>query len=188
MADEETSAITPPSSNTISDQDSTMEAPANESLESTTTKKPSSQATFSIWPPSQRTRDAVVHRLIETLSTPSVLSNRYGTTPPEESSYTARIIKRRPFHPPLAPLLPPRMMAFRFSRFTPRRSVSECLMSSKLGLPPPPPLLMVLHSRAGVPLIRMLRITRHLLDLSISSDSELLFYNPMLLGSSSYKF
>ncbi|XP_060969631.1 MFP1 attachment factor 1-like [Cannabis sativa] len=89
MADEETSAITPPSSNTVSDQDSTMEAPANESLESTTTMKPSSQATFSIWPPSQRTRDAVVNRLIETLSTPSVLSNRYGTTPPEESSYTA---------------------------------------------------------------------------------------------------
>ncbi|KAM6564675.1 hypothetical protein CsatB_024673 [Cannabis sativa] len=97
MADEETSAITPPSSNTVSDQDSTMEAPANESLESTTTTKPSSQATFSIWPPSQRTRDAVVNRLIETLSTPSVLSNRYGTTPPEESSYTARIIEEEAF-------------------------------------------------------------------------------------------
>ncbi|KAK2983007.1 hypothetical protein RJ640_012882 [Escallonia rubra] len=33
---------------------------------------------FSIWPPTQRTRDAVLSHLIETLSAPSVLSKHYG--------------------------------------------------------------------------------------------------------------
>ncbi|CAA6657435.1 unnamed protein product [Spirodela intermedia] len=34
---------------------------------------------FQIWPPSQRTRDAVIKRLVETLSSTSILSKRYGT-------------------------------------------------------------------------------------------------------------
>ncbi|OWM80660.1 MFP1 attachment factor 1-like [Punica granatum] len=53
--------------------------------------------TFSIWPPSQRTRDAVITRLIETLSTPSVLSKRYGTIPQEEAASTARQIEEEAF-------------------------------------------------------------------------------------------
>ncbi|KAK4801973.1 hypothetical protein SAY86_000176 [Trapa natans] len=53
--------------------------------------------TFSIWPPSQRTRDAVVTRLIETLSTPSVLSKRYGTIPPHEAASNARLIEEEAF-------------------------------------------------------------------------------------------
>ncbi|KAF7807262.1 MFP1 attachment factor 1-like [Senna tora] len=52
---------------------------------------------FSIRPPTQRTRDAVVNRLIETLSTPSVLSKRYGTIPPDEASSVARIIDDEAF-------------------------------------------------------------------------------------------
>ncbi|XP_004501545.1 MFP1 attachment factor 1 [Cicer arietinum] len=48
---------------------------------------------FSIWPPTQRTRDAVINRLIETLTTPSVLSKRYGTLPPDEASAAARQIE-----------------------------------------------------------------------------------------------
>lgn len=57
----------------------------------------SANVTFSIWPPSQRTRDAVVARLIETLSAPSVLSKRYGTIPTEEAASTARLIEEEAF-------------------------------------------------------------------------------------------
>ncbi|KAI4337019.1 hypothetical protein L6164_015481 [Bauhinia variegata] len=52
---------------------------------------------FSIWPPTQRTRDAVVNRLIETLSTPSVLSKRYGTISADEASAAARKIEEEAF-------------------------------------------------------------------------------------------
>lgn len=50
-------------------------------------------AKFSIWPPTQRTRDAVISRLIETLSTPSILSKRFGTIPPDEADAVARAIE-----------------------------------------------------------------------------------------------
>lgn len=52
---------------------------------------------FSIWPPTQRTRDAVVKRLIETLSTPSVLSKRYGIMLPDEASTVAGQIEEEAF-------------------------------------------------------------------------------------------
>lgn len=52
---------------------------------------------FSIWPPTQRTREAVVNRLIETLSTPSVLSKRYGTMPHDKASSLARLIEEEAF-------------------------------------------------------------------------------------------
>ncbi|KAK7352453.1 hypothetical protein VNO80_17875 [Phaseolus coccineus] len=52
---------------------------------------------FTIWPPTQRTRDAVINRLIETLSSPSVLSKRYGTMPPDEASAAARQIEDEAF-------------------------------------------------------------------------------------------
>ncbi|KAF1871604.1 hypothetical protein Lal_00020398 [Lupinus albus] len=52
---------------------------------------------FSIWPPTQRTRDAVINRLIQTLSTPSVLSKRYGTLSSDESSAAARQIEDEAF-------------------------------------------------------------------------------------------
>ncbi|KAK7321660.1 hypothetical protein VNO77_32513 [Canavalia gladiata] len=52
---------------------------------------------FSIWPPTQRTRDAVINRLIETLSSPSLLSKRYGTLPPDDASAAARQIEEEAF-------------------------------------------------------------------------------------------
>jgi len=36
---------------------------------------------LTIWPPSQRTRDAIVRRLVQTLAAPSILSQRYGAVP-----------------------------------------------------------------------------------------------------------
>ncbi|XP_043711622.1 MFP1 attachment factor 1-like [Telopea speciosissima] len=52
---------------------------------------------FSIWPPTQHTREAVFKRLVETLSTPSVLSKRYGSMPAEEASAAARQIEEEAF-------------------------------------------------------------------------------------------
>ncbi|KAK3007694.1 hypothetical protein RJ639_013303 [Escallonia herrerae] len=52
---------------------------------------------FSIWPPTQRTRDAVLSRLIETLSAPSVLSKRYGVVPAEEAAAVARRVEEEAF-------------------------------------------------------------------------------------------
>ncbi|XP_057502583.1 MFP1 attachment factor 1-like [Actinidia eriantha] len=57
----------------------------------------STDKSFSVWPPTQRTREAVVNRLIETLSAPSVLSKRYGTLPAGEASTTARRIEEEAF-------------------------------------------------------------------------------------------
>ncbi|PSS17280.1 MFP1 attachment factor like [Actinidia chinensis var. chinensis] len=57
----------------------------------------STDKSFSIWPPTKRTREAVVNRLIETLSTPSVLSKRYGTLPADEANATARRIEEETF-------------------------------------------------------------------------------------------
>ncbi|KAL5708556.1 RNA polymerase III-inhibiting protein maf1 [Ranunculus cassubicifolius] len=73
-----------------------------------TTAEPSSTAevtkkfekmniSLSIWPPTQRTRDAVINRLIETLSSPSILSNRYGSLSIDEASTTAKFIEDEAF-------------------------------------------------------------------------------------------
>ncbi|KNA12452.1 hypothetical protein SOVF_125830 [Spinacia oleracea] len=57
-----------------------------------------SGSSFSIWPPTERTRDAVINRLIETLSTPFVLSKRYGSMPSDEASSTARAIEEEAYN------------------------------------------------------------------------------------------
>ncbi|KAG0529296.1 hypothetical protein BDA96_05G086500 [Sorghum bicolor] len=44
---------------------------------------------LSIWPPSQRTRDAVVRRLVQTLAAPSVFSQRYGAGPEPKAERAA---------------------------------------------------------------------------------------------------
>lgn len=91
---------------TVTDQDTTtppppMEAPPpqpqTESNPSTTATTKPGAISFSIWPPTQRTRDAVINRLIETLSTPSVLSKRYGTLSSDEASAAARQIEEEAF-------------------------------------------------------------------------------------------
>ncbi|KAL3634160.1 RNA polymerase III-inhibiting protein maf1 [Castilleja foliolosa] len=56
-----------------------------------------SNVSFNIWPPSDRTRDAVRKRLIETLSSPSILSKRYGTVSHEEAVEAAKIIEEEAF-------------------------------------------------------------------------------------------
>ncbi|GMH17805.1 hypothetical protein Nepgr_019646 [Nepenthes gracilis] len=60
-------------------------------------EKLSTSSSFSIWPPTQRTRDAVINRLIETLSQPSVLSKRYGSMSPDEAASTARTLEEAAF-------------------------------------------------------------------------------------------
>lgn len=62
------------------------------------TKKPDKiNVAFSIWPPTQRTRDAVINRLIETLTTSSILAKRYGAMPSEEASATARLVEEEAY-------------------------------------------------------------------------------------------
>ncbi|KAG0493199.1 hypothetical protein HPP92_004193 [Vanilla planifolia] len=50
-----------------------------------------------IWPPTQRTRNAVIDRLVENLSTPSILSKRYDTIPRDEAAEIARRIEQEAF-------------------------------------------------------------------------------------------
>ncbi|XP_022884831.1 MFP1 attachment factor 1-like [Olea europaea var. sylvestris] len=64
---------------------------------STSTGTKFSNVSFSIWPPTERTRDAVRNRLIETLSSPSVLSKRYGTVPREDAADAATRIEEEAF-------------------------------------------------------------------------------------------
>ncbi|KAK4599290.1 hypothetical protein RGQ29_009378 [Quercus rubra] len=73
--------------------------PTNNGNTTTTTAAAANTNTlaFSIWPPTQRTRDAVVARLVETLSTQSILSKRYGTLPSDEASSAARLIEEEAF-------------------------------------------------------------------------------------------
>ncbi|KZV56199.1 WPP domain protein 2 [Dorcoceras hygrometricum] len=52
---------------------------------------------FSIWPPTERTRDAVRNRLVETLSSTSILSKRYGTLSREEAVDVAKRIEEEAF-------------------------------------------------------------------------------------------
>uniref|UniRef100_A0A0A9C917 WPP domain-containing protein n=1 Tax=Arundo donax TaxID=35708 RepID=A0A0A9C917_ARUDO len=52
---------------------------------------------LSIWPPSQRTRDAVVRRLVQMLAAPSVLSQRYGAVPEPEAESAAAAVEAEAF-------------------------------------------------------------------------------------------
>ncbi|XP_059636591.1 MFP1 attachment factor 1-like [Cornus florida] len=91
MSDENSSIVEEqePKPSTMSETEETQQ---HEIKHTDKTNKP-----FSIWPPSQRTRDAVVNRLIETLSTPSVLSKRYGSVPHDEAAAAARRIEDEAF-------------------------------------------------------------------------------------------
>ncbi|MDG2835061.1 hypothetical protein P7M40_24560, partial [Vibrio parahaemolyticus] len=80
-----------------SEQDSSSPPPAQDQPVAADAKLGPAGVSFSIWPPTQRTRDAVITRLIETLSSPSVLSKRYGTMSPDEASASARQIEDEAF-------------------------------------------------------------------------------------------
>ncbi|XP_073127515.1 MFP1 attachment factor 1-like [Henckelia pumila] len=54
-------------------------------------------ASFSIWPPTERTRVAVRNRLIETLTNPSILFKRYGTIPLDEAVEVAKRLEEEAF-------------------------------------------------------------------------------------------
>ncbi|KAL4649541.1 hypothetical protein ACB092_01G020600 [Castanea dentata] len=71
--------------------------PTNNGNTTTTAAANTNTLAFSIWPPTQRTRDAVVARLVETLSKQSILSKRYGTLPSDEASSAARLIEEEAF-------------------------------------------------------------------------------------------
>ncbi|CAL1396034.1 unnamed protein product [Linum trigynum] len=84
----------------MTDSDGTATAPPKQSEDKMMlppAPSPARSSHLSIWPPSQRTRDAVISRLIETLSTPSVLSKRYGTIPTDEAAEAARRIEEEAF-------------------------------------------------------------------------------------------
>ncbi|KAL8492040.1 hypothetical protein ACS0TY_023597 [Phlomoides rotata] len=68
-----------------------------QSQASATAEKYNSNISFSIWPPTERTREAVRNRLIETLSSPSILSKRYGTVSREEAVEAAKVIEQEAF-------------------------------------------------------------------------------------------
>lgn len=100
-ADEDSPTPPPPPSDPVSHPPpSEMEETVQDPLPPEPRKdaNPAPNVAFSIWPPSQRTRDAVVTRLIETLSTPSVLSKRYGTVPQDEAASAARSIEEEAFN------------------------------------------------------------------------------------------
>nr|GMC55064.1 MFP1 attachment factor 1-like [Ipomoea batatas] len=84
-----------PSTMTMSE----IETPQDEGKPSLETLKKFDSLLFSIWPPTQKTRDAVIERLIETLSSPaSILSKRYGTIPRGNASDIAIRIEEEAFN------------------------------------------------------------------------------------------
>jgi len=76
------------------EQDSTLAPPPSTEAPP---QQPNFTENYSIWPPTQRTRDAVKNRLIKTLSTPSVLTKRYGTMSADEASAAASQIEDEAF-------------------------------------------------------------------------------------------
>ncbi|KAK9946445.1 hypothetical protein M0R45_011910 [Rubus argutus] len=86
----------------MSDAESTMEVESQEQPkqepQDRKPEKPRSPASFSIWPPTQRTRDAVVDRLIETMTTTPLLSPTATVTlSADEASAAARLIEEDAF-------------------------------------------------------------------------------------------
>ncbi|XP_043700078.1 disease resistance protein RPV1-like [Telopea speciosissima] len=66
-------------------------------LQNTRLKLEKTNISFSIWPSTQHTREAVIKRFIETLSTNSILSKRYGSMPADDASAVAHKIKEEAF-------------------------------------------------------------------------------------------
>ncbi|VFQ81684.1 unnamed protein product [Cuscuta campestris] len=82
-----------------------VEAPEKRESASDASRNPM-DFSFSIWPPGQRTRGAVVNRLIQTLTGTSVLTERYGTIPPEEGPALSRAIEKEAFNAAAAAATP----------------------------------------------------------------------------------
>ncbi|KAK9023338.1 hypothetical protein V6N11_003559 [Hibiscus sabdariffa] len=84
-----------PESPTANNSAATTMDPTQTQVDDTAAKL--NNLTFNFWPPTQRTRDAVLKRLVETLSSESVLSKRYGMIPKEEASALAKLIEEDAF-------------------------------------------------------------------------------------------
>ncbi|CAK9155627.1 unnamed protein product [Ilex paraguariensis] len=121
-------AISPFSSNTIDIFPNTQLFPLACCTAQTPTQRPP-QILFSIWPPSQRTHNAVINRLIETLSTQSVLSKRYDTLSHEEASKATKNIEEEAFAAAGALASNEETMASRCYRCTLRRSAWNLAVS-----------------------------------------------------------
>lgn len=93
QTDEQTSTVT----TAVEDSGTTVQQ-STPAIEETTNKLDKMTMSFSIWPPTQRTRNAVIKRLIETLSVKSVLSDRYGTISADEAVDVARRIEEEAFN------------------------------------------------------------------------------------------
>lgn len=92
----QTQELPPSATATATAMADTEQSPPQSQTPATTAEKYSS-VSFSIWPPSERTREAVRTRLIETLSSPSILSKRYGTIPQPEAVDAAKVIEEEAF-------------------------------------------------------------------------------------------
>ena len=78
-------------------ESSTTLQTVDQAADDATNKLDQMNISFSIWPPTQRTRDAVKKGLVESLSTASILSKRYGTLPSDEAAAVAGRIEDEAF-------------------------------------------------------------------------------------------
>ncbi|GMP95023.1 hypothetical protein CsSME_00044240 [Camellia sinensis var. sinensis] len=88
---------------------------------------------FNIWPPSQRTRDAIVNYPIETLFMPSVLSKHYRSMSHDKADATGHRIEDKAF---VAASVSIDETTSRSSKSSPTRSADACSMLSSLDLSP----------------------------------------------------
>ncbi|KAJ6827812.1 uncharacterized protein M6B38_365135 [Iris pallida] len=91
MADDSTEVETLENPNPNSDEKSAPPPPPNPPLGAM------ASLSLGIWPPSQRTREAVTQRLVEMLSSSSALTKRYGVLPADEAASAARSIEAAAF-------------------------------------------------------------------------------------------
>ncbi|PIN21079.1 hypothetical protein CDL12_06229 [Handroanthus impetiginosus] len=87
----------PPSARAMPETEQSQPQSATSTAATAAAGEKYSKAAFSIWPPTERTRESVRNRLIETLSSPSILSKRYGTVSREEAADAAKIIEEEAF-------------------------------------------------------------------------------------------
>ncbi|VVA92763.1 unnamed protein product [Arabis nemorensis] len=91
----EASSTTLPSVPDLTSEEASKETDLKK--ESSSPEKKLGGISLRIWPPTQKTRDAVLKRLIETLSTESILSKRYGTLKSEEANEVAKSIEDKAY-------------------------------------------------------------------------------------------
>ncbi|CAE6124699.1 unnamed protein product [Arabidopsis arenosa] len=71
---------------------------ATSEVEDLTKEAKSGGIVYSVWPPSQNSRERILNSLIKKLSTDSFLSYKYGTIKPEEASAVAKSIEEEAYN------------------------------------------------------------------------------------------